>query len=190
MKNLAVFASGSGSNFEAIAEAVANGELKANLKFLFCDKKNAFALERAKKFGVKTYAFELKEFASKAEFEEKIVEILNEEQIDMVALAGYMKIVSDTLLSAYENKIINIHPSLLPSFKGAHGIADAYNYGVKVFGVSIHYVSAQLDGGKIIAQQSFPYVEGWTVDEVETEIHKIEHKIYPQTLKKLLEENL
>ncbi len=188
MKNLAVFASGSGSNFEAIAGAVASGELKANLKFLFCDKKNAYALERAKKFGVKTYAFELKEFENKAKFEEKIVEILNENQIDLVALAGYMKLVSETLLSSYQNKIINIHPSLLPSFKGAHGIADAYNYGVKVFGVSIHYVSAELDGGKLIAQESFPYVEGETVDEVETRIHKIEHKLYPQTLKKLLEE--
>lgn len=190
MKNLAVFASGSGSNFEAIAEAVQSGELKANLKFLFCDKKNAFALERAKKFGIKTYAFELKEFQNKGEFEGKIVEILDENQIDLVALAGYMKIVSETLLSAYENKIINIHPSLLPSFKGAHGIADAYNYGVKVFGVSIHYVSAELDGGKIIAQESFPYVEGETCDEVETRIHKIEHKLYPKTLKKLLEVNL
>ncbi|MFI3166585.1 MAG: phosphoribosylglycinamide formyltransferase [Bacillota bacterium] len=190
MKNLAVFASGSGSNFEAIAGAVASGELKVNLKFLFCDKKNAYALERAKKFGIKTYAFELKEFENKQKFEEKIVEICNEEQIDMIALAGYMKIVSETLLLAYENKIINIHPSLLPSFKGAHGIADAYNYGVKVFGVSIHYVSSELDGGKIISQQSFPHTEGERVEEVEERIHKIEHKLYPQTLKNLLEEKI
>ena len=98
-----------------------------------------------------------------------------------------MKIVDKTLLDAYEGKIINIHPALLPSFKGAHGIKDAYEYGVKIMGVTIHYVNKEVDGGKIIAQDCF-HLNGETLDEAEEKIHAIEHKLFPATLKKLLEE--
>ena len=104
-----------------------------------------------------------------------------------MVLAGYMKIVDETLLNAYEGRIINIHPALLPSFKGAHGIADAYNYGVKIMGVTIHYVNKEVDGGKIIAQDCF-HLTNETLDEAEAKIHAIEHKLFPETLKKLLEE--
>ena len=99
-----------------------------------------------------------------------------------------MRICGKVLLDSYEGKIINIHPALLPSFKGAHGILDAYNYGVKVFGVTVHYVDSGMDSGKIIAQRSFDYVEGETVDEVEAHIHDIEHVLYPEVVKKLCEE--
>ena len=99
-----------------------------------------------------------------------------------------MRICGEVLLDSYLGKIINIHPALLPSFKGAHGILDAYNYGVKVFGVTIHYVDSGMDSGKIIAQRSFDYVEGETLDEVERRIHQIEHVLYPEVVKKLCEE--
>ena len=99
-----------------------------------------------------------------------------------------MRICGEILLDSYLGKIINIHPALLPSFKGAHGILDAYNYGVKVFGVTIHYVDSGMDSGKIIAQRSFDYVEGETLDEVERRIHQIEHVLYPEVVKKLCEE--
>jgi phosphoribosylglycinamide formyltransferase-1 len=96
-----------------------------------------------------------------------------------------MKIITEVLLTNYKNRIINIHPALLPSFKGAHGIEDAFNYGVKVFGVTIHYVSSELDGGKIIAQRGFEYY-GKDIDELETKIHEVEHKLYPEVINKLL----
>ena len=98
-----------------------------------------------------------------------------------------MKIIEHVLLDAYPNKIINIHPALLPSFKGAHGIQDAFDYGCKVFGVTIHYVSEELDGGKIIAQKAFEYY-GSDVDELESKIHAVEHELYPSTIEKLIKE--
>jgi phosphoribosylglycinamide formyltransferase-1 len=98
-----------------------------------------------------------------------------------------MKIVGETLLNSYEGKIINIHPALLPSFKGAHGILDAFNYGVKVFGVTIHYVNSGIDEGKIISQKAFEYY-GNDIEELETMIHKVEHELYPRTINELLKE--
>ena len=184
MKRIAIFASGSGTNFEALVnETYKNGEIV----LLVCDKPEAYVIERAKNHNIPYAIFELKKFESKAKYEEAIVNKLNEEKIDLVLLAGYMKIVDETLLNAYEGRIINIHPALLPSFKGAHGILDAYNYGVKIMGVTIHYVNKEVDGGKIIAQDCF-HLNGETLDEAEEKIHAIEHKLFPQTLKKLLEE--
>ena len=184
MKRIAVFASGSGTNFEALVnESYRNGKIV----LLVCDKPQAYVIERAKNHNIPYAIFELKKFENKAKYEEAIVNKLNEEKIDLVLLAGYMKIVDETLLNAYEGRIINIHPALLPSFKGAHGIADAYNYGVKIMGVTIHYVNKEVDGGKIIAQDCF-HLNGDTLDEAEEKIHAIEHKLFPDTLKKLLEE--
>ena len=184
MKRIAIFASGSGTNFEALVnESYKNGEIV----LLVCDKPEAYVIERAKNHNIPYAIFELKKFENKAKYEEAIVNKLKEEKIDLVLLAGYMKIVDETLLNAYEGRIINIHPALLPSFKGAHGIADAYNYGVKIMGVTIHYVNKEVDGGKIIAQDCF-HLNGETLDEAEAKIHQIEHKLFPETLKKLLEE--
>ena len=182
MKKIAIFASGSGTNFEALVnEKYKNGEIV----LLVCDKPNAYVIERAKNHNIPYAIFELKKFENKAKYEEAIVNKLKEEKIDLVLLAGYMKIVDETLLNAYEGRIVNIHPALLPSFKGAHGIADAYNYGVKIMGVTIHYVNKEVDGGKIIAQDCF-HLNGETLDEAEEKIHAIEHKLFPETLKKLL----
>lgn len=185
MKRLAVFASGSGTNFEAIAAACASGAIEATVALLVCDKPGAKVLERAERFGVEAFAFSPKSYACKADYEAEIVRRLDAAQIDLVCLAGYMRIVGPTLLAGYSGRIINIHPALLPSFKGAHGIQDAFDYGVKVFGVTIHYVDETLDGGKIIAQRGFEYY-GNDVDEVEAQIHEIEHILYPETIQKLL----
>ena len=184
MKRIAIFASGSGTNFEALVnEKYKNGEIV----LLICDKPEAYVIERAKNHNIPYAVFELKKLGNKVAYEQAIVDKLKEEKIDLVLLAGYMKIVDETLLNAYEGRIINIHPALLPSFKGAHGIADAYNYGVKIMGVTIHYVNKEVDGGKIIAQDAF-HLTNETLDEAEAIIHSIEHKLYPETLKKLLEE--
>lgn len=182
---IAVFASGYGSNFEAIARAALRGDIDAEIALLVCDKPSARAIQVAEELGIKCFVFSAKEFASKQEYEELIVEQLNAAEIELVCLAGYMRIVGERLLDAYRGRIINLHPSLLPSFKGAHAIQDALDYGVKVFGATIHYVDETLDGGKIITQRAIGY-EGNNIEELTEMIHSIEHQLYIDTIKKLL----
>ena len=185
-RRIAVFASGNGSNFEAIATACDTDELQAEVALMVCDRPGAPVVERAAAHGVESYVFAPREFASKADFEREIVRRLDEAGVELVCLAGYMRIVGPTLLGAYEGRIINLHPSLLPSFRGAHAIEQALDYGVKVFGVTIHYVDAELDGGRIIAQRAFPY-EGDDIGELEAMIHAVEYPLYIETIKKLIE---
>lgn len=186
-KQLAVFASGTGTNFDAIARACAEGVLDAEVAVMVCDKPGAAVIEKAERYGVDTFVFSPKQYASKADFEAEIVKVLDAKKIDLVCLAGYMRIVGETLLGAYEGRIINIHPSLLPSFKGAHAVEDAVAYGVKVYGITIHWVNADLDGGKIIAQRAFPY-EGSDPAEVHRLGQPIEHELYVETIKKLIQQ--
>lgn len=182
---IAIFASGYGSNFEAIALATKSGEIDAEVALLVCDKPSARVVERAKELGIRSFVFSAKDFSSKAEYEARIVEQLVVAEVELVCLAGYMRIVGETLLKAYAGRIINLHPSLLPSFKGAKAIEQALEYGVKVFGATIHYVDESLDGGKIIAQQAIAY-EGDNLEEITQMIHSVEHKLYINTIKKLL----
>ena len=185
MKHLAIFASGTGTNFTAIAKACASGELDARVALLVCDTPGAPVLQRAREFGVPAFVFNPKEYSDKAAYEAEIVKRLDALEVDLVCLAGYMRIVGETLLKAYEGRIINIHPSLLPAFKGAHAVEQAVAYGVKVYGITIHWVSQDLDGGRIIAQRAFPY-EGSDPEEVHRLGQKIEHELYVQTIKQLL----
>ena len=185
MKKLAIFASGTGTNFTAIAKACASGELPSRVALLVCDKPGAPVIERAKELGIETFAFSPKDYEGKAAYEAEIVKRLNALEVDLVCLAGYMRIVGDTLLGAYEGRIINIHPSLLPAFKGANAVEQAVAYGVKVYGITVHWVSADLDGGKIIAQRAFPY-EGNDPAEVHRLGQVIEHELYVQTINNLL----
>lgn len=178
MKKIAVFASGSGSNFQVIAE-------QFPVEFVFSDKRDAYVLERAEDLGVTSYAFELKEFENKADYEQAIVELLCEHEIDLVVLAGYMKIVSSTLLSAYEGRIINIHPAYLPEFPGAHGIEDAWNAGVSESGVTVHWVDAGVDTGQTIQQVRVPRLPNDTIETFEARIHEAEYQLYPEVLRGL-----
>ena len=182
---LAVFASGSGSNYEAIVEACRDGRIDAEVVLLVCDKPGAKVLERAKRYGTESYAFTPKDFESREAYESVIADMLDERGVDFVCLAGYMRIVGKVLLSRYEQRIVNIHPSLLPSFKGAHAIQDAVDYGVKIFGVTTHFVDETLDGGRIIDQGAIVY-EGSDIDELTNLIHNIEHKLYVKTINKLI----
>ena len=177
-KKIAVFASGNGSNFQVIAE-------QFPVEFVFSDHRDAYVLERAEKLGVLSYAFELKEFESKAAYEGAIVELLDEHEIDLVCLAGYMKIVGPTLLAAYEGRIINIHPAFLPEFPGAHGIADAWNAGVDQSGVTIHWVDSGVDTGKVIKQVRVPRLATDTIENFEARIHETEYQLYPEVLESL-----
>lgn len=180
MKKIAVFASGNGSNFQVIAE-------EFPVEFVFSDHRDAYVLERADKLGILSYAFELKEFENKADYEAALVELLEEHQIDLICLAGYMKIVGSTLLSAYEGRIINIHPAYLPEFPGAHGIEDAWNAGVDQSGVTIHWVDSGVDTGKVIKQVRVPRLADDTIDSFEARIHEAEYKLYPAVIRELLD---
>lgn len=184
MKRIAIFASGNGSNFEALVSAYQRRELKAEPVVGICDKPGAGVIERAERLGVPMEVVSPKEFENKEAYEKEILRILKEQEVDLICLAGYMRIIGKTLLEAYPRKIINIHPSLLPAFKGAHAIRDAFEYGVKVYGVTIHYVDESLDGGEIISQVAIPY-EGDSLEEIETLTHKAEHRLYVETVNKL-----
>ena len=152
--NIAVFASGRGSNFVAIAEAIKSGRIKkANLALLVCDNPNAPVVFKAKKMKVKVALVSPDIFPTQEDFEERIIQHLRENKIGLIALAGFMRILSLKIVRAYKNRIINIHPALLPAFKGAEGIKDAFNYGVKVTGVTVHFVDGQMDHGPIIMQK-------------------------------------
>lgn len=187
MKRLAVFASGEGSNFEAIVTACRRGELDAEVVIMVCDRPTANVIEKAKRYDIPAFVFSSKDYASKADYERDIVMQLDAAKVDLVCLAGYMRILSPVLLSAYNHRIINIHPSLLPAFRGANAVEQAIEYGVKVFGITIHWVDEALDGGCIIAQEAFAY-DGNDAAEVHAIGQKIEHRLYVETIKKLLNE--
>ena len=186
-KKLAVFASGSGTNFEAIAQACADGRLDAEVVLMVCDQPGAAVVARAERFGIPAYVASPKSVGGKTEFEREIVRRMDALGVDLVCLAGYMRIVSDVLLEAYAGRIINIHPSLLPAFRGAHAVEQAVEFGVKVYGITIHYVNAELDGGKIIAQRAFEY-DGSDPEEVHRLGQQIEHQLYVETIQKLLKQ--
>ena len=185
MKNLAVFASGSGTNFEAIAQACADGRIDARVVLMVCDKPGAAVIARAERFGVETFVFSPKDYSCKADFEKEIVARMDALGVDLVCLAGYMRIVGETLLGAYGGRIINIHPSLLPAFRGARAVEQAVEYGVKVYGITIHWVDESLDGGRIIAQKAFEY-DGNDPAEVHRLGQIIEHQLYIDTINKLI----
>ncbi|WP_078429300.1 phosphoribosylglycinamide formyltransferase [Alkalihalobacterium alkalinitrilicum] len=186
MKNIAVFASGSGSNFQAIINEIERGELSAHIALLVCDKSEAKAIERAKSHEIDTFVFNPNAYVSKEEFEQEIVDELQTRNIEFIVLAGYMRLIGTTLLRSFEGKIVNIHPSLLPSFPGKDAIGQALLAGVKVTGVTIHYVDEGMDTGQIIAQEAVSVDEDETRETLTTKIQQVEHRLYYKTLKDLL----
>jgi phosphoribosylglycinamide formyltransferase-1 len=190
MKRIAVFASGRGSNFSAIIRAAKKGKIKANLALLVCDNPKAGAISRARRAGIRIALVEKETFPTKKEFEDKIIQYLEEEKIDLVVLAGFMRILSPEFVRRYQNRILNIHPSLLPSFKGESGINDAFNYGVKVTGVTVHFVDEEMDHGPIILQVPLKIKETDTVASLERKDHQIENKLYPQAVSLYIEDRL
>lgn len=186
MVKIAIFASGNGGNFQRIVEAQRSGEGKGyEVKVLIVDKGNAYAIERAKALGIPYYFINPKEYNTKMEFEEKIIEVLKEFKVEYIVLAGYMRIITPTLLDKYFNKIINIHPAYLPEFPGKDGIGDAYKAGVNKTGVTIHYVDSGVDTGEIIYQERLKIDSQWGLEDLKNKIHEIEHRIYPMVLTKL-----
>lgn len=186
---IAIFASGSGSNFQAIQNAIENGELDAKIEIVVTDKPNALVVTRAENFNIPVFSFNPKQYESKADYEQEIINILKVHEVEWIILAGYMRLIGSTLLTAFSNRIVNIHPSLLPSFPGKDAIGQAMAHGVKVTGVTVHFVDEGMDTGPILSQAAVEVVEG---DRVATEerIHAVEHELYTSTLQKLFKNEI
>lgn len=178
----AVFISGNGSNLQAIIDAVKAGEIKADLALVVSSNDKAYGLKRAEAAGIKTVVFDPKNYTNKQSVDRDIIIKLKEEKIDFVVLAGYMRLLSAFFIKHFPNKILNIHPSLLPSFKGKEGIKDAFTYGVKVTGVTVHFVNEKMDNGPMLLQDSMKIYEDDTFQSLEVKIHNLEHRVYPKAI--------
>ncbi|MDO8602390.1 MAG: phosphoribosylglycinamide formyltransferase [Candidatus Omnitrophota bacterium] len=188
--NIAIFCSGNGTNLQAIIDSQKKGYIKADIKLVVSDTPDCYALTRAKTSGIKTLVVEKKNFKTKKDFEAEILKCLKKENIDLVVLAGYMRMLSGDFISAYENKILNIHPALLPSFKGGHGVRDAFEYGVKITGITVHFVTLDMDAGPVILQSPVKVTEDDTEETLAEAIHEEEHKIYPRAIQLFIEGKL
>ncbi|HBF10165.1 phosphoribosylglycinamide formyltransferase [Thermotoga neapolitana] len=179
LPRLVVLASGNGSNFEAIVKASRDGVLKAEVQELLVDRE-CFAIERAKKLKVRWKKLE-------KPWQKSLSERLEELKPDLIVLAGFMRILPPEIVRRWQWKIVNIHPSLLPAFPGMHAIEKAYEYGVKVTGITIHFVDEGVDTGPIIFQKALEIKKDWSLEKLEEEIHRIEHRYYPIVIQKVLE---
>jgi len=184
---IAVFASGSGSNFQAIADEIQAGRLDVKLELLVCDRPQAKVVERAALAGVPSFVFRARDYPSREACETEILQKLRARQIDLVVLAGYMRILTGTLVEPYYGRMINIHPSLLPSFPGVNGIRQALEYGVKQTGVTVHFVDGGMDTGPIIAQKAVEVLDDDTEESLARRIHAAEHELFPQVIRWLSE---
>lgn len=184
---LGVLISGSGTNLQALIDRIADGTLDASIELVVSSRPSAFGLKRAQKAGIQTLTLDKTIYADPIQADMVIATELKQKNVDYVVMAGYMRMVHDPILATFPNRVLNLHPALLPSFKGAHAIQDAFDYGVKVTGVTVHFADNRYDCGPIIAQRALPVEEGWTVDELEAHIHEIEHQLYPDVIELLAE---
>jgi phosphoribosylglycinamide formyltransferase-1 len=190
VSRLAVLASGNGSNFEALAEALRSRPFEEGLRhecvLLIYDRKAAYAVSRAERLGVPArYVSFYKREPEEAEAE--IAAALEEARADLVALAGFMRILSPAFVAARDGRIVNVHPSLLPKWPGAHAIERAYRSGEREFGVTVHFVDEGMDTGVVIDSGSFLADPGETLDEIEARVHGLEHRVYPRAVLRLLD---
>ncbi len=179
---LGVMASGNGSNFEAIAQAIANQQLNARIQVLIYNNPEAKAAVRAEGWGIPAILLNHREFESREALDQAIVKTLHEYDVEWVIMAGWMRIVTPTLITAFPNRILNIHPSLLPSFKGAHAVEQALAAGVKITGCTVHYVVTEVDSGAIVMQAAVPVLPGDTSETLHHRIHVQEHQIFPRAI--------
>jgi len=187
---LAVLVSGRGSNLQAIIDSIENGYLKARISVVVSDIGDAYALERARNHGINAVHVDPKKSGSKDLYEEEVLKVLKHHNVQLVLLAGYMKILGKPLLAAYKNRILNIHPALLPAFPGLHAQEQAFRYGVKVAGCTVHFVDEELDCGPIILQRCVEVKEDDTDQTLAEKILEQEHKIYPEAVKLFVEKKL
>lgn len=188
---IAVFVSGNGSNLQALIEAQAKGHLgTGEIVLVLSDSAGAFALKRAERAGIENVVLGKKGGQSREEYDSAVRDLLAKKKIELIVLAGFMRILSSAFVDGYEGKILNIHPALLPSFIGTHGIRDAFDHGVKVTGVTVHFVTSELDAGPIILQECVKIEEDDTEESLEGKIHNVEHRLYPEAVRLFTEGKL
>jgi len=187
-QSIAVMASGRGTNLAAILEAANNGKCPVDVRVVISNKVDAPALKIARDAGVDTVLFiDPKKYSDRSSYDQACIEVIQEQACHWVVLAGYMRILSSLFVAHFKHRLINIHPSLLPSFTGANGVADALTYGVKFSGCTVHLVSEQVDEGAILAQAVVPVMNDDTVESLHQRIHQKEYQLYPDTLRCLVE---
>lgn len=185
--NIAVLCSGNGTNLQAIIDNVNKGHIPAKIALVLSDEKKAFALERAGKAGIETVTLDKKDYKTREDFDREAAKQLKKRNIELVVLAGFMRLLSPTFIKEYRNRIMNIHPALLPSFKGAHAIKDALDHGVKITGVTVHFVDEDLDNGPIILQRAVEIKDGDSEEALLERVHEEEHEIYSEAIKLFVE---
>jgi len=190
MKKIAILASGRGSNFQAIADAIQPMHINGEIIALFSDNKDAYAIERAKNLGIKTYIYHYKDYPSKAAFEADLLSGMKSCGADLFLCAGYMRIIGSEIARTFAGKMINIHPALLPAFPGLHSQKQALDYGTKVAGCTVHFVDEGLDSGAIIVQKVVPVLEGDTEDSLADRILEQEHIAFPEAVKLFCDDRL
>lgn len=180
---IAVLISGSGTNLQSIIDRSESGDLPAQVVCVISDREKAFGLERARKHGIMAFFVNPKDFAKREEHEEAIIRLLDDNRVELVVLAGYMRLLTRHMLERYRNRIINVHPALLPSFPGTDGYGDAWRYGVKVSGCTVHFVDEGCDSGPIILQGVNPVEEDDTFESFRERGLKLEHKVLPEAIR-------
>lgn len=179
MKRIAVLASGRGSNLAAILKAVKRGEIAGEVALMISDRSDAPALEIARDNGVKALHIDPKGFNSRESYDQVLISTIKDDQIDLVVLAGFMRLLSPLFVQAFPLQVLNIHPSLLPAFPGTDGIEQAFNYGVKVTGCTVHFVDEGLDSGPVVLQEAVPVIQRESVKTLQQRIQALEHRLYP-----------
>ena len=180
--NIAILASGRGSNLQAIIDAIINGNINARISCVISNVPGAKAIDRALKYNIKAFTIDNRQFSNRSEYEKEIIRVLEEYNIDLVCLAGYMRIVGKDMIDRYRWKMINIHPALLPSFPGIDGQLQAIDHGVKISGCTVHFVDEGCDTGPIIAQRAVPVYDDDTEETISARILEEEHKLYPEVI--------
>ncbi|HJD97069.1 phosphoribosylglycinamide formyltransferase [Mailhella massiliensis] len=187
---LGILASGSGTNAQAIIDAAKAGRLDADIRIVISNRPGAKVLERAEKSGIPSLCLDHKTFPDRESFDARMVEALLSAGVDTVALAGYMRLVTPVFLDAFPNRVLNIHPAVLPAFPGTHGARDAWIYGAKFSGCTVHVVDPVMDGGPVIVQATLPIRQEEDDEALLNRIHVFEHRIYVQALEWLAEGRL
>ncbi|MBI4598556.1 MAG: phosphoribosylglycinamide formyltransferase [Candidatus Omnitrophica bacterium] len=183
---LAVLCSGQGTNLQAILDATRTKRLKARVAVVLSDRANVKALARAARAGVEAHVVDPKRYSSREAFEKTLITLCEAHQVRLVCLAGFMRILSPVFVRHFRNRILNIHPALLPAFPGAHAVRDALAAGVKVTGVTVHLVDEQVDHGPILLQEALTIQPDESETRVLTRLHQIEHRLYPKAIALLL----
>ena len=186
-RRLAVLISGRGSNLQSIIDAIQEGRLEATIAIVMSNRSDAAGLARAREADIDATWLNPREYADRDAYDRAIVDLLRERQVDLVCLAGFMRRISRPFLDAFPNRILNIHPSLLPAFPGLDAQAQALRHGVKVAGATAHLVTEDLDGGPIVAQSAVAVLDDDTVDTLSARILIEEHKLYPEAIRLVLE---